>query len=134
MNILLDTHIALWAITDHPKLSASARKLIADPDNTVYGSAVSVWEVMLKHDSPKNNLALTPDDFVSWCEEAGYFPLNLKARHVIAAAHLDTAKAEKLHHDPFDRLLLSQAKAENLAFLTHDEKITLYGEPCVILV
>lgn len=51
MNILLDTHIAIWAISNHPSLSKKARKLISDPDNTIYFSSVSVWEVLLKHDS-----------------------------------------------------------------------------------
>ena len=53
MNILLDTHIALWAISDHPRLSKAAREFITDPDNTIYYSSVSAWEVLLKHDSPK---------------------------------------------------------------------------------
>ena len=134
MNILLDTHIALWAISDHPKLPDKARELITDPDNTIYYSAVSAWEVMLKHDSPRNNLSLTPEDFISYCEEAGYVALNMKPKHVIAASRLDTSAADKQHNDPFDRLLLAQAKSENFSFLTHDEKIPLYNENCVIAV
>lgn len=134
MNILLDTHIALWAITDHPKLPEKARELITDPDNTIYYSAVSAWEIMLKHDSPRNNLNLTAEEFISYCEEAGYVPLNMKPRHIITASHLDTASIDKQHSDPFDRLLLAQAKAENFSFLTHDEKIPLYNEKCVIIV
>ena len=72
MNILLDTHVALWAITDHPRLSKTARDFITDPDNTIYYSVVSAWEVLLKHDSPKNNLTLTPEEFIDFCEGAGY--------------------------------------------------------------
>ncbi len=49
MNLLLDTHIAVWALNDDPALSVKARELILDPDNTIYYSAVSVWEVLLKH-------------------------------------------------------------------------------------
>ena len=66
MNILLDTHIALWAISDDPKLPKKAKELILDPDNTIYYSAVSMWEVMLKHDSQKNNLDLTAAEFADY--------------------------------------------------------------------
>lgn len=134
MNILLDTHIALWAISDHPKLSKEARELITDPDNTIYYSAVSAWEVLLKHDSPKNNLTLTSEDFIAYCEDAGYVALNMKPKHVVFAARLDTSGVGKQHNDPFDRLLLAQAKSEHFAFLTHDAKMPLYKEKCVIMV
>ena len=134
MNILLDTHIALWAIKDDPKLSKAARDFIIDPDNTIYYSPVSAWEVLLKHDSPKNNLTLTPEEFVDFCEGSGYVALNMKPKHVVIASRLDTTKIEKIHSDPFDRLLLAQAKSENFTFLTHDEKMPLYNEKCVIMV
>jgi PIN domain nuclease of toxin-antitoxin system len=134
MNILLDTHVALWALTDHPKLSKEARGFITDPDNTIYYSAVSAWEVLLKHDSPKNNLTLTPEEFIAYCEDAGFIELNMKPKHIVTASKLDTSGVDKRHSDPFDRLLLSQAKSENFTFLTHDEKIPLYKEKCVIMI
>lgn len=134
MNLLLDTHIVLWAIADHPKLSEAARDLITDPDNTIYYSAVSVWEVLLKNSSPRNNLDLSAEDFIEYCEEAGYIALPMKPRHVAAASKLDTSAADKQHSDPFDRMLLAQAKSENFSFVTHDEKLLLYGEKCVIAV
>ena len=135
MNLLLDTHIALWAIGDNPKLPARAKELIMDPDNTVYFSAVSTWEVMMKHEAPHTNLSLTAADFIAYCEESGYFQLNMTSKHVAAASQLDTAEAEKHNHkDPFDRLLLAQAKAENYSFVTHDSKFDYYNEKCVIRV
>ena len=134
MNILLDTHVALWAITDHPRLSREARELITDPDNTIYYSAVSAWEILLKHDSPKNNLTLTPEEFIDYCEASGYVALSTKPKHIVAASSLGTSEVDKHHGDPFDRLLLSQAKSENFTFLTHDDKISLYKEKCVIMV
>jgi PIN domain nuclease of toxin-antitoxin system len=134
MNILLDTHLALWALTDHPMLSSVARQFIVDPDNTVYYSSVSAWEVLLKHDSPRNNLSLTPDEFINYCDASGYVPLNMKPKHVLEASRLNIAEVDKLHSDPFDRLLLSQAKSENLLLLTHDEKFCLYKEKCVTIV
>ena len=134
MNILLDTHIAIWAIGNHPNLSRKARELISDPNNTIYFSSVSVWEILLKHDSPKNNLTLTPEQFVEFCEQSGYYQLQLSATHVLVASELDVSKVDKEHRDPFDRLLLSQAKAENYSFLTHDARLPLYHEKCTIMV
>ena len=134
MNILLDTHVALWSIADHPRLSKKARDLITDPDNTIYYSAVSVWEILLKHDSPKNNLTLTPEDFITYCEDAGYVALNMKPKHIVTASKLDTSGVDKYHSDPFDRLLLSQAKSENFTFLTHDDKFPLYKEKCIAMI
>ncbi|MBO6215068.1 MAG: type II toxin-antitoxin system VapC family toxin [Lachnospiraceae bacterium] len=107
MNILLDTHIAIWAISNHYSLAEKAKTLITDPDNAIYFSSVSVWEVLLKHDSPKSNLNLTPEDFVAYCEESGYYHLNMKSKHVLTAATLDISKIDKDQRDPFDRLLLT---------------------------
>ena len=84
--------------------------------------------------SPSNNLTLTPADFVQYCEDAGYIPLNMKPEHVITASKLETSTIDKLHSDPFDRLLLAQAKTENLVFLTHDVKFSLHKERCVRMV
>ena len=64
MNILLDTHIAVWAITDDPRLSARAREIILDPDNSIYISAVSTLEVNNKRKSKKNNLEFTTEEFI----------------------------------------------------------------------
>ena len=134
MNILLDTHVAIWAIMDSPRLSEEARNYIVDPDNTIYYSAVSAWEVLLKHNSSKNNLPVTPEEFIEYCDDSGYVALNMKPKHIITATGLDTSEADKHHNDPFDRLLLAQAKSENFTFLTHDEKIPLYKEKCVVMI
>ena len=135
MNLLLDTHIVLWAIGDNPKLSDKARELIMDPDNTIYFSSVSTWEVMMKHNAPNSNLSITAQEFISYCEEAGFFPLNMVNKHVVTASQLYTTEADKYNHkDPFDRLLLAQAKSENYSFLTHDSKLDYYNEKCVIKV
>lgn len=135
MNLLLDTHIALWSLGDSPKLPAKARELIIDPDNTVYYSVVSTWEVLMKHDAPNTNLSLTAPDFVKYCEEAGYYQLNITNKHVLTASQLNTTQAEKHNHkDPFDRLLLAQAKSENFSLITHDSKIDYYDEKCIVKV
>lgn len=134
MNLLLDTHIAIWALNDDEALSAKARELILDPDNTIYYSTVSVWEVLLKHARRPESIPFDEADFSEGCKEAGFIPLGLSDKHILAVRTLSRPANSKEHNDPFDRLLLSQAKVENLSFLTHDELISDYQEKCIISV
>ena len=134
MNLLLDTHIAIWALNDDEALSAKARELILDPDNTIYYSTVSVWEVLLKHARRPESIPFDEADFSEGCKEAGFIPLGLSDKHILAVRTLSRPANSKEHNDPFDRILLSQAKVENLSFLTHDELISDYQEKCIISV
>ena len=134
MNLLLDTHIAIWALNDDPVLSEKARDLILDPDNTIYYSTVSVWEVLLKHARRPDSIPFDEADFSAGCREAGFVPLGLADKHILAVHTLHRPENVKEHNDPFDRLLLAQAKVENLSFLTHDELIPDYDEKCIIPV
>lgn len=134
MNLLLDTHIAIWALNDDPALSEKARELILDPGNTIYYSAVSVWEVLLKHARRPESIPFDEADFSEACREAGFVPLGLSDKHILAVRTLARPNAHREHNDPFDRLLLAQAKVENLSFLTHDALIPDYEEKCVIPV
>ena len=134
MNLLLDTHIAIWALNDDNALSAKARELILDPDNTIYYSTVSVWEVLLKHVRRPENIPFDEADFSEGCKEAGFIPLSLSDKHILAVRTLSRPADSREHNDPFDRLLISQAKVENLAFLTHDALIPDYQEKCIISV
>ena len=134
MRILLDTHIAIWALNDDPRLSAKAKRLLLDEQNTVYYSTVSVLEVLLKHARNPVNLELSAMDFVRYCKLAGYHPLGLSDKHILAIETLHRSARAKEHNDPFDKLLLAQAKIENLAFLTHDSLIPGYEEKCIIPV
>ncbi len=134
MNLLLDTHIAIWALDDDNALSEKARELILNPDNTIYYSTISVWEVLLKHMRRPENIPFDEVDFSEGCKEAGFIPLNLSDKHILAVHTLSRPADRKEHNDPFDRLLLAQAKVENLSFLTHDELISGYDEKCIISV
>ncbi len=124
MNLLLDTHVALWAITDAPALPASARALIADPANEVWVSAVSVWEIAIKHGLGRGDMPLPGTEALGYFTEAGYRMLPITASHAAAVALLPPH-----HQDPFDRLLIAQARAEPLRLLTHDATVARYGEP-----
>ena len=132
MNLLLDTHILIWALNDSPFLSTKARELILDPDNTIYYSTISVWEVLLKHARRPVAIPFNEIDFANACREAGFMPLQLSDKHILTVHTLSRQAGTKEHNDPFDRLLLAQAKAENFYFLTHDELIPGYGEKCII--
>ncbi len=134
MNLLLDTHIAIWALNDDPALSEKARELLLDPDNTIYYSTVSVWEVLLKHTRRPDSIPFNEKDFSEGCQEAGFFPLGLADKHVLAVRTLSRPADIKEHNDPFDKLLVAQAKVENMSFLTHDELIPGYEEKCIISV
>ena len=105
-----------------------------DPDNTIYYSTVSVWEVMLKHAKRPNEIPFDEKDFSEGCKDAGFVPLNLSDKHILGVRTLTRQEGTREHNDPFDRLLIAQAKVENLSFLTHDELIPGYGEKCVISV
>ena len=134
MNILLDTHIAIWAIVDDPRLSTKAREMILDPDNNLYLSAVSALEVRNKSKNPRNNLDFSVRDFLEACEEAGFLPLPLLSGHILAEATLRWGGSGTEHQDPYDRLLLAQAKAENYRLMTHDDMIRRFDEKCIIRV
>ena len=134
MNILLDTHIAIWAIVDDNRLTQKARDLILDSGNNIYYSALSVLEVNLKTKSRHNNLTFSTEEFNDMCLNAGYIHLPLKAEHIIGANCLEWIGEGMEHQDPFDRMLLAQAIEEKMHFMTSDSKIPNFKQRCVISV
>ncbi len=128
MNLLLDTHVALWAIADSPALPAPARALIADPAHEVWVSAASVWEIAIKHSLGRGDMPVSGEDALHYFSEAGYRLLPITPAHAAAVEALP-----RIHQDPFDRLLVAQARAEPLRLLTHDATVARYG-PEILLV
>jgi PIN domain nuclease of toxin-antitoxin system len=124
VNLLLDTHIALWALTDDPRLSEEARELISVAGIRVFASVASMWEVASKRAIKPEKMPLSGVEFLHYCEQAGYASLPVRGKHVIALESLPD-----IHGDPFDRILIAQARAEALLFLTHDTMLGRYGEP-----
>jgi PIN domain nuclease of toxin-antitoxin system len=120
MRLLLDTHILLWWLADSPSLSDRARELITDPDNAVFVSAVSLWEIRLKQSLGKLQL---PADFGERMAGESFESLPLLADHTREVASLPWH-----HRDPFDRMLIAQAQAAGLTFLTADEIAARYGD------
>lgn len=134
MRALLDTHLLLWALVDDAKLPQPARAIIEDETNQILFSAASAWEVSIKHSLHPDRLAIGGREFIEHCEEAGYEHLPIAGRHVLALETLMRPKDAAPHSDPFDRIMVSQAKADGLVFLTHDALLPSYGEACVLYV
>jgi PIN domain nuclease of toxin-antitoxin system len=121
MRLLLDTHVLLWAAGKPEKLSRKARKMLDDPDCSLVFSAVSLWEIAVKH-------ALGREDFRADVRllrrgllDNGYEELALTSEHAIA---LDTLPP--LHKDPFDRMLLAQSHVEGIMLVTADALVAQY--------
>jgi len=134
MKVLLDTHIALWAIADSDKLDDYSSKILQDANNEVYYSMVSVWEIAIKHQINPVNMPVSEEDFVELCEQSGLLRLDIQPEHIFAIKSLSRGESEQKHNDPFDRLLLSQAKTEDFLFITHDSLIPGYNETCIVKV
>jgi PIN domain nuclease of toxin-antitoxin system len=129
LNLLLDTHVALWAIVDDPRLPAPIRALIADSENEITVSAASVWEIAIKHALSRRGVGAMPvsaGTALKHFRKAGYALLGISPTH---AAAVDTLPA--LHGDPFDRLLIAQAFTEPLRLVTHDRAVSAYGESII---
>lgn len=121
MRLLLDTHAFLWWVSDFRRISESARKAIADPDSEVFVSAVSGWEIGIK--KAKGRLA-APDNLAAVVEKKRFAHLPLTFDHAERAATLPPH-----HRDPFDRMLIAQARTEGLILVTRDSRIPLYDVP-----
>jgi PIN domain nuclease of toxin-antitoxin system len=131
MSYLLDTHIALWALLDDPRLSALARSYITDPKTSVCVSAASIWEIAIKHalgHKRTDAMPISGEQALDLFGQAGFSLLPITAKHAATVAALPP-----LHHDPFDRMIITQAIAEGLVLLTSDSKLPSY-HPGIILV
>ena len=133
MKILLDTHILLWALIDDPKLDEQARMLIDNPDNLIYYSAASIWEIAIKHNKNPQLIPFGPEDVVRYCDEAGFLSLPITLWHATETYNLKVKDGAIVSNDPFDRMLVAQAKIECMPFLTHGSKMQYYDEPCVMM-
>ena len=118
MRLLLDTHVLLWFAAEPAKLASRARAAIENPENTVLVSAVSAWEIAIKQSLGRLRLGADIGKLVSGTD---FDPLSITMEHAVHVAELPPH-----HHDPFDRLLISQAVVEGLTLVTRDRKFTAY--------
>jgi len=119
LKILLDTHILLWWLEDAPSLSAAAREILTDAENTIFVSAVSLWEIWLKQSLGKLRLPL---DFTERLAAESFESLPLTSAQTRQVSLLPWR-----HRDPFDRMLIAQAQVEKLVLLTSDEVLAGYS-------
>ena len=126
MNLLLDTHVALWAITDSPKLPLKARELISSPKTNVWISTASIWEIAIKHSLGRGDMPISSQDALRYFLESGYRQLPIEAEHALAVEDLPAH-----HGDPFDRMLVAQALIEPMRLMTHDATVALYSDTII---
>ena len=123
MRVLLDTHIMLWAMTDDPRLSKVARDVIEDGRNEVFFSTASLCEISLKRKTHSDKMPIGAREAKKAFVADGYVELSFDSSH---AEEMDDLPL--LHRDPFDRMLLAQAKAEGMKLLSHDDRFPAYGD------
>ncbi|GMV18788.1 MAG: hypothetical protein AMXMBFR56_70120 [Polyangiaceae bacterium] len=117
MRLLLDTHVFVWFVDDNRKLRAPVRSAVRDAD-IVYVSAASAWEIAIKMSLGKLRFPGSVDDAIV---RSGFAPLSVLVPHADAVASLP-----KLHGDPFDRMLVAQARVERLLLVTRDKELGNY--------
>jgi PIN domain nuclease of toxin-antitoxin system len=118
MNLLLDTHTVIWALSNDPTLSNEARQAIVNPKNLVFVSAVSSWEIIIKKALGKLR---APGNFQGELKRNRFTSLDITIGHTEEIANLPD-----IHKDPFDRLLIAQAIKERLTIVTRDKFICKY--------
>ena len=121
MNYLLDTHILLWALVDPDKVPGPMRRIVEDTENRVWFSAASIWEIAIKHSLAKADFAVEPATIWKAARETGIEELAVTAEHAIGVDALPW-----LHKDPFDRLLVAQARAASMKLLSVDPQVNAY--------
>jgi PIN domain nuclease of toxin-antitoxin system len=118
LRLLVDTHVFLWWCADDPRLGADERAALADARNEAFLSAASVWEIAIKQSLGRLRL---PEPVSAAARRLGFLPLPVSFEHAEAVERLPP-----LHRDPFDRMLLAQARSEGLTLVTQDPDIRRY--------
>ena len=126
MRLLLDTHVLLWWLADDRRLGRRTRQIIADPNNAIFVSAASIWEIAIK--AGLGRLKVDVDVLTSGLEVNGLTPLPIAAAHAAGVFHLPL-----LHRDPFDRMLIAQARTEKLQLVTRDPQFAEYDVECIAI-
>jgi PIN domain nuclease of toxin-antitoxin system len=123
VRFLLDTHALLWWYSDDPALPKSCRKLIAQPDSSVFVSAVSAWEISTKFRLGRLSTAFDlVQDFGAYLDQENFLSLPMSSDHGIRAGMLPGP-----HQDPFDRMLIAQAEIEKLFIVSSEKVFDQYG-------
>ena len=128
MRYLVDTQVLIWAVSCSEKLSAVARRALAQVDGFYFFSSVSVWEIAIKHGKHPDDMPMTGMESARLFREAGFRELKPDAAQCAAVEDLPP-----IHADPFDRLLIAQAKSMGMKLITHDHLIADYGDVALVV-
>lgn len=126
MRLLLDTHTVIWHIEQSPSLSTKASIAIKNPDNEIFVSAVSIWELSIKVSLGKLKLPKAIREITAELRDSGVTFIQISDEHAMATETLPWH-----HRDPFDRMLVAQAQLEGLTIVTADPLVQQYGVPDV---
>jgi PIN domain nuclease of toxin-antitoxin system len=121
MRVLIDTHMALWVATKSERLPKAAKNLMEDWRNILFFSTVSIWEIAIKSNLDRGDFQYDAEGVRKELLKYGFEEITLEGRHAVSIRNLPN-----LHGDPFDRILIAQAAAENMHLLTADETIARY--------
>lgn len=124
MKLLLDTHLLLWAAGEPDRLSADARSLIDAPENELFFSAASLWEIAIKHGLGRDDFKVDVRLLRRGLLDNGYSELPIGSVHAVTIDSLPP-----IHKDPFDRMLVAQAMVEGITLLTADSTVAQYPGP-----
>lgn len=122
MRILLDTHIVIWHLEGDLKLVPALRKAISDPENEIFISIATFWDISIKSSLSKLSLSMSLEDLVSVIEQSKAAILPISTRHALGVSKLPFH-----HRDPFDRMLIAQALSDNLSIVSSDRSFAAYG-------
>ena len=124
MKLLLDTQVLLWAAGKPERLSAAARRQLANPKNELIFSAASLWEIAIKQSLARDDFQVDARLLRRGLLDHGYTELPITSEHAVSIDSLPN-----LHRDPFDRILLAQALYEGITLITADERLAKYPGP-----
>jgi len=127
LRVLLDTHIALWAVVGSKRLAPRAKELILAADDVLV-SAASLWEIATKHGLGRGDMPISSAQALQAFTDAGYGLLDIRPEHAIAVERL-----APIHGDPFDRMLVAQALVEPVTLITRDALVASYS-PAIVKV
>ncbi|MDR1396690.1 MAG: type II toxin-antitoxin system VapC family toxin [Desulfarculales bacterium] len=126
MKLLLDTHMLLWAAAG--TLPAKAEAMVLDGDNTMYFSPISIWEIGIKKSLGRNDFRVDAEVLRRGLMDNHYQEIPVTSQHALALIDLPP-----IHRDPFDRMLLAQAKFEGISLLTSDSFLRQYPGPIIFI-
>lgn len=128
MRLLLDTQIALWGLTNDPRLTMKAKELILDANSVIYISVASIWEISIKYQLGRGDMPVSGSRATELFSAAGYLLLPILAFHATAVESLPA-----IHNDPFDRMLVAQALTEPMRLMTHDRTVSRYNDTIIFV-